>query len=209
MTKQIIMTTLILGTSQIMASSDTNAVATATKAATAGTACSTLKVDFTFYGSADKSYVVKKNTFKTMTPTFTADKLEGATVEIDLLSIDTSADMNNGAATWPAAMSKVRDANTRNKFFKLFTKDIGKAMAKVTKVNADSVDVEISMNGITEAINMTTKTEGDTTVATGKLDVNKFAPEAYKTFSKACAGFHKGASHSEFDIYFTVPATCK
>ncbi len=171
--------------------------------------CSTLKVDFTFYGAADKSYVVKNNTFKTMTPTFTGDKLEGATVEIDLLSVDTSADMNNGASTWPGAMAKVRDANTRNKFFKLFTKDMGKASAKVTKVNADSVDVAITMNGVTETINMTTKTEGDMTVASGKLDVNKFAPEAYKTFVAACAGFHKGGADPEYDIHFTVPATCK
>lgn len=171
--------------------------------------CSTLAVDFTFYGAPDKSYVVKKNTFKTITPTFTGDKLEGATAEIDLMSLDTSADMNNGAATWPPAMGKIRDNNTKNGLFGKFAKGEGKAMAKIAKVNADSVDVEITMNGVTETINMATKTEGDTTVASGKLDIIKFAPEAFKNFVAVCAGFHKGKTHSEIDIHFTVPATCK
>ena len=172
----------------------------------AGT-CSDAKVDFTFYGAEDKSYVVTKNTFKTIT--VTGDKLEGAKAEIDLMSIDTSADLSNGDSKWPAAMVKVRDNNTINGLFKKFTKGDGKAIAKITKVNKDSVDVEITMNGVTETINMTTKTEGDTTTASGKLDIVKFAPEAFQNFAKLCAGFHKGKSHSEIDLNFTVPASCK
>jgi len=171
--------------------------------------CSDVKVDFTFYGAEDKSYVVAKNTFKDIKATFTDDKLEGATAEIDLMSIDTSADMNNGKATWPDAMAKVRDNNTKNSLFGKFTKDKGKAQAKIVKVNADSVDVEISMNGVTEKITMKTKTEGDTTTASGKLDVIKFAPEAWKTFSSVCKGFHKGKSWSEIDLNFHVPSSCK
>ncbi|NKQ40360.1 MAG: hypothetical protein HF962_02175 [Sulfurovum sp.] len=172
--------------------------------------CSTLKVGFTFFGAPDKSYVVKDNTFKTITPTFTGDKLEGATAVIDLMTLDTSADMNNGpTAKWPAAMATVRDNNTRNGLFKKFKAGDGKAMAKIAKVNADSVDVEIAMNGVTETINMKTKTEGDMTVATGKLDIIKFAPVAFKSFETICRGFHKGKTNSEIEISFAVPAACK
>lgn len=171
--------------------------------------CSDLKVGFDFFGAPDNSYIVKNNTFKTMTPTFKDDKLEGATVEIDLMSVDTSADLNNGAAVWPAAMIKIRDMNTKNKFFGLFTAGDGKGLAKITKVSDGALDLEVTMNGKTETIAMTTKVDGDKMVATGKLDINKFAPEAYVTFSKACAGFHKGASNPEITIHFQVPATCK
>jgi len=171
--------------------------------------CSDLKIDFTFFGAPDKSYIVTKNTFKTITPTFTGDKLEGATVEIDLMSLDTSADLSNGTGKWPTSMMGIRDNNTKNGLFKNMAKGDGKASAKITKVNADSVDVEITMNGATETINMKTKTEGDTTIASGKLDIIKFAPEAWGKFAAICKGFHKGASHSEIDLNFSVPATCK
>lgn len=171
--------------------------------------CSGVKVDFTFYGAADKSYVVTKNTFKEIKTAFVDDNLEGATAEIDLMSIDTSADPSNGKAKWAGALLKVRDINTKNSFFGKFGKDKGKAHAKIVKVNADSIDVEISMNGVTEKITMNTKTEGETTSASGKLDVAKFAPEAWKTFSNVCKGFHKGKSWSEIDLNFHVPSSCK
>lgn len=171
--------------------------------------CSDVKVDFTFYGAEDKSYIVVKNTFKEINATFTNDKLEGATAEIDLMSIDTSADMNNGKATWPDAMATVRDNNTKNAFFGKFAKDKEKAQAKIVKVDGDSIEVEITMNGVTEKITMKTKTEGDTTTASGKLDVAKFAPEAWKTFANVCKGFHKGKSWSEIDLNFHVPSSCK
>ena len=171
--------------------------------------CSDLKVGFDFFGAPDDSYVVKNNTFATMTPIFKDDKLEGATVEIDLMSVDTSADMNNGAATWPAAMGKIRDMNTKNAFFGKFTAGEGKAVAKITKVSADSVDVEITMNGKTETINLKTKIDGDSMIASGPLDINNFAPDAYANFAKTCAGFHKGKSNPVLNVHFKVPATCK
>ena len=169
--------------------------------------CSDAKVDFTFYGAKDKSYVVTKNTFKTIK--ITGDKLEGATAEIDLMSVDTSADLNNGAGKWPAAMMKVRDMNTVNGLFKKMTKGDGKATAKVTKVEKDSIDVEITMNGVTKTVKMATKADDKGTVATGKLDIVKFAPDAFKNFAKLCAGFHKGFSHSEIDLVLTLPKECK
>lgn len=169
--------------------------------------CSDTKLDFTFYGAKDKSYVVTKNTFKSIE--IKGDKLEGATATIDLLSIDTSADLSNGKSKWPAMMVKIRDNNTINGLFKKFTKGDGKATAKITKVEEKSIDVEITMNGKTETLKMETKKEGKTTVATGTLDINKFAPEAFKNFAKVCSGFHKGFSHSEIDLILTIPETCK
>ena len=173
------------------------------------TNCSDLKVGFDFFGAPDNSYVVKNNTFKTITPTFKDDKLEGATVEIDLMSVDTSADMNNGAATWPPAMAGVRDNNTKNALFGKFTAGEGKVKAKIVKVSNGALDLEVTMNGKTEIIAMTTKIDGDKMAATGKLDINKFAPKAFVTFAKTCAGFHKGASNPEITVHFAVPATCK
>jgi len=170
-------------------------------------ACSDLKLDFTFYGSPDNSYVVTKNTFKTIKAD--GDTLAGATVEIDLMSIDTSADLNNGSAKWPAAMATVRDNNTKNAFFKKMKAGDGKVTAKVAKVDGDKVTVEITMNGKTETVEMTSKAEGDRTVVTGKVDVSKFAPDAWKSFATVCKGFHKGASNPEQEITFSVPAACK
>ncbi|MCH9814018.1 MAG: YceI family protein [Epsilonproteobacteria bacterium] len=171
--------------------------------------CTDVKVDFTFYGAPDKSYIVTKNTFTDIKATFVADKLEGATAQINLLSIDTSADLNNKGAQWPPAMAKVRDNNTKNSLFKKYTTQTGKATAKVLKVNKESVDVEITMNGVTEKISMATKTEDDTTTASGKLDIAKFGPKAWQSFEKICKGFHRGKSWSEVDLNFYVPSSCK
>lgn len=170
-------------------------------------ACSDLKLDFTFYGSPDNSYVVTKNTFKTIKAD--GDTLAGATVEIDLMSIDTSADLNNGSAKWPAAMATVRDNNTKNSFFKKMKKGDGKVSAKVVKIVDGSADIEITMNGLTETVAFKTKTEGDRTVGTGTVDVAKFAPDAWKAFATVCKGFHKGMSHPEQEITFSVPTSCK
>lgn len=171
--------------------------------------CINLKVDWTFYGAADKSYVVTKNTFTDIKATFTNDTLEGATAQINLMSIDTSADLNNNGSTWPMTMAKVRDNNTKRSLFGKFIKNNGKATAKVISVVDDSVDVEITMNGITEKIKMTTKTDHNITIASGKLDVAKFSPEAWKSFATICKGFHKGKSWSEIDLNFYVPENCK
>jgi len=171
--------------------------------------CGDLKVDFTFYGSEDKSYVVTKNTFKEIKATFADDKLEGATAEIDLMSIDTSADMSNGAAKWPDAMAAVRNNNIKNTFFSKFAKGDGKASAKILKVNADSVDMEIKANDVTQTLTMSMKTQGDTTTASGKLDVAKFSDSAWATFIVVCKGFHKGKSWSEVDLNFHISANCK
>ncbi|MEN5408162.1 YceI family protein [Aliarcobacter butzleri] len=176
----------------------------------AGVCSDKLKYDFTFYGAEDKSYVVTKNTFKTATSNFPSEKLLNATLNIDAFSIDTSADLNNGVAKWPAAMVTVRNNNISNNFFKLFEKDAGKVDVKIVKIVANSMDVEFKMNGVTKVIPFAYKTEGDTIKATGKLDVLAFGVDkAWAQFSAVCKSFHHGKSWNEIDINFEVPASCK
>ncbi|RXK12159.1 hypothetical protein CP965_10290 [Halarcobacter mediterraneus] len=176
----------------------------------AGSCEDNLKYDFTFFGAPDKSYVVTKNTFTNSKSNFPNGKLLNATLEIDALSLDTSADMNNGKAMWPASMAKVRNMNTVNNFFKGFEKDIGKINVKIIKVAADSMDVEFKMNGETKVIPFSYKTEGDTIKASGKLDVLAFnTNKAWTRFAAVCSAFHKGKSWNEIDVFFEVPASCK
>ncbi|MFY4750423.1 YceI family protein, partial [Aliarcobacter butzleri] len=139
-----------------------------------------------------------------------SEKLLNATLNIDTFSIDTSADLNNGAAKWPAAMVTVRNNNISNNFFKLFEKDAGKVDVKIVKIAANSMDVEFKMNGVTKVIPFAYKTEGDTIKATGKLDVLAFGVDkAWAQFSAVCKSFHHGKSWNEIDINFEVPASCK
>lgn len=176
----------------------------------AGVCSDKLKYDFTFYGAMDKSYVVTKNTFKTATSNFPSEKLLNATLNIDAFSLDTSADMSNGAAKWPASMAKIRDMNTVNNFFKKFEKDAGKIDVKVVKIADNSMDLEFKMNGVTKVIPFSYKVEGDMIKAMGKLDVLAFnTNSAWARFAAVCKGFHKGKSWSELDINFEVPASCK
>ena len=176
----------------------------------AGVCSDKLHYDFTFYGASDKSYVVTKNTFKKATATFPGEKILNSTLSIDAFSIDTSADMSNGKAKWPAAMAKIRDNNIINNFFKKFAKDAGKIDVKIVKVEASSMDLEFKMNGVTKIIPFTYKTTNGMIQASGKLDVLAFNTNAaWKQFSAVCKGFHKGKSWSEIDVNFQVPSNCK
>jgi len=176
----------------------------------AGMCSDKLNYDFTFYGAADKSYVVTKNTFKTSTSNFPSEKLLNSTLSIDAFSIDTSADMSNGKGQWPASMAILRNNNTINNFFKKFDKDAGKIDVKIVKIGADSMDVEFKMNGMTKIIPFSYKENAGMIEATGKLDVLAFGTDtAWQRFASVCKGFHKGKSWSEIDVNFTVPSSCK
>ncbi len=169
-----------------------------------------LTYDFTFYGAADKSYVVTKNTFTKSTSNFPKGKLLNASIDIDAFSLDTSADLSNGKAKWPAAMAKIRNNNTINNFFKKFEKDLGKINVKVVKINKDSLDLEFKMNGITKVIPFSYKIEASKLKASGKLDLLAFnTSKAWAQFSAVCRGFHKGKSWNELDLHFEVDASCK
>lgn len=176
----------------------------------AGKCSDGFKLDFTFFGAPDKGYVVTKNTFKTMNSNFPSEKLLNATVDIDAMSIDTSADLNNMKAKWPASMATLRNNNTKNNFFKKFEKDPGKVSAKITKVEANSLQVAVTMNGVTKEIPFAYKVDGDTLKAEGKVDVLAFnTSAAWSQFEKICKGFHHGKSWPEITLYFQVPASCK
>lgn len=169
-----------------------------------------LKYDFTFYGAMDKSYVVTKNTFKKAISNFPSGKLLNATLDIDAFSLDTSADMNNGAAMWPASMAVIRNNNTVNNFFKRFENNARKINVKVVKIADSSMDLEFKMNGVTKIIPFSYKVEADMIKASGKLDILAFnTSKAWTAFSAVCKSFHKGKSWNEIDIFFEVPANCK
>lgn len=176
----------------------------------ANTCSDSLKYDFTFYGASDKSYIVTKNTFKKATSDFPKNKLLNATLNIDALSLDTSADLSNGKAKWPASMAGLRNNNTINNFFKKFDKDIGKIDLKIIKISASTIDVEFKMNGVKKVIPFSYKKESNLIKANGKLDILAFnTSKAWDRFSAVCRGFHKGESWSELDINFEVSASCK
>lgn len=177
----------------------------------AGVCSDGLKFDFTFFGAKDKSYVVTKNTFKSSKSDFPKEKLLNATLDIDAFSLDTSADMSNGKAKWPASMAKVRDNNTINNFFKKFTTDAGKINAKITKVTDKEIIVDIKMNGVTKSIPFAYEVKDGNIEAKAPLNVLDFKTDAaWKQFEKVCSMvFHKGKSWSTIDIFFKVPASCK
>lgn len=176
----------------------------------AGKCSDGLKFDFTFYGAPDKSYVVTKNTFKKYESNFPSEKLLNATLDIDALSLDTSADLSNQTGKWPVAMVNIRNANTVNKFFKQFDKDAGKVQVKILKIEDKTMNLAFTMNGVTKEIPFEYGVEGDIVKAHGKLDVLSFGVEnAWKGFTTICKGFHHGKSWSEIEIFFQVPASCK
>lgn len=169
-----------------------------------------LKYNFTFFGAADKSYVVTKNTFKTATSNFPEGKLLNATLDIDALSIDTSADLSNGKGKWPEPMVNIRNMNVVNNFFKQFETDIGKVSTKIVKIQDSVIDVEFKMNGVTKIIPFSYKIEDGIIKANGKLDILDFnTTKAWTRFSAVCKSFHHGKSWSELDIFFEVPENCK
>lgn len=192
--KLIVLTMLILGVTSLHAD----------------TCSDGLKFNFTFFGGANKEYVVTKNTFNTYKSSFPAGKLQNATLDIDAFSIETKADMNNINAKWPASMATLRNNNTKNNFFKKFTKNAGKINVKVVKVGSADMTLAFSMNGVTKNIPFTYSVSNGTINAKGKLNVLDFKTDtAWKAFSMICKGFHHGKSWETIDIFFSVPASCK
>ncbi len=170
-----------------------------------------LKFDFTFYGAPNKEYVVTKNTFIKFESNFPDSKLLNATLKIDATSLDTSADLSNIKATWPAAMAKTRNTNTINQFFKKFENDPAVVEAKIVKIGEDTIDVEFKMNGVTKVLPFKYEIKDNLLKASGKMDVLEFnTQKAWESFQKVCEKvFHHGKSWSEIDINFEVDASCK
>ncbi|MSN96254.1 hypothetical protein F1B92_03440 [Campylobacter sp. FMV-PI01] len=177
----------------------------------AGVCSDSFKYDFTFFGSPNKEYVVTKNTFTKFNVNFPEEKLLNATLEIDALSLDTSADMSNMGKEWPKAMAKTRNNNTINQFFKKFEKDPAKVSAKITEVGDSEIKVAFTMNGVTKEIPLSYKVENGLIKASGKLEILDFnTQKAWEAFNRICEkAFHHGKSWSEININFEVSDSCK
>lgn len=165
------------------------------------------KVHFTFYGAPDKSYVVTKNTFTEYETASETGKLVGATIDIDATSVDTSHDLSNGmGGQWPANFVPIRNMNVVNGLFNNYVNP-GKVAAKIASVDAEKVNVEVTMNGETRTIPMDYSIAEGVLSAAGKLDILDFnAAEAFAKFEALCkVAWHKGKSWSEIEIFFEVP----
>lgn len=163
---------------------------------------------FTAYGAPEKAYAFKGNTFKKYSLKSESGALTGATIKIDTTSLDTSHDMNNGkGGEWPASLAGMRDSNLVNGFFKNFEKDGTEVTAKISSIGEDSVDLEVTMNGVTKTIPMKFKMKGDELLATGSLDVLDFnTNKAFESLRMMCeSAFHQGKTWSDIDFEFHVP----
>ncbi|ABE50458.1 YceI family protein [Methylobacillus flagellatus] len=172
------------------------------------------KFSFTAFGAPDKSYVVSKNTFKKYEVASSTGKLEGATINIDSTSLDTSADLNNGeGGKWDAGIPMIRNMNVVSGLFKNFANP-GKISAKIDKIEGETLQLAVTMNDVTKVIPMKVTEKGSNFHAKGTLDIIKDfnGSKAFAKFEKVCTqAFHKGKSWSDVDIEFEVPVkkSCK
>ncbi|PHS23329.1 MAG: hypothetical protein COA83_10210 [Methylophaga sp.] len=164
-------------------------------------------MSFTAYGAPEKNYIVKGNKFKEYTLASESGLLKGASIEIDATSLDTSFTKDNGlGAEWPAMFLTLRDSNVVGYFFNKFKTDPAKINATISAINEDSLDLDVTMNGVTKTIAMSFTVEEGKLMAAGKLEILDFAPKAFKSLRDVCeAGFHQGKSWSDIDLKFDVP----
>ncbi len=125
--------------------------------------------------------------------------LSSATFEINTKSTDTG--------------DKARDVKIFNFFFKTMVKG-SKITGKVLKVNADKIDVELTFNGVTKKILMTSTVtdEGKNLILSGAIDVLDFGmKENLGALTKACFEKHEGVTWPNVDIELVTPitSTCK
>lgn len=163
-------------------------------------------MSFTAYGAPDKSYIVKDNTFKEYSLSSDSGFLNGASIEIDATTLDTSATKDNGlGGEWPAAFLTMRDSNVTNYFFNKFKTEPAKIMATISAVNEGSLDLDVTMNGVTKTLPMSFIIQDGQLLAEGGLEILDFSPKAFKSLAAMCAGFHQGKSWSDIDLKFQVP----
>lgn len=161
---------------------------------------------FTAYGAKDKSYVVSENTFTKYELASESGKLMGAGITINTNSLDTSKDLNNGGGgQWPASLAAVRNGNVINGLFNNFSNP-GKISGKISSIDAESISLDLTMNGETKTIPMSYSVTNGKLSAEGTLDILDFnGAEAFKKFAKICRSWHKGKSWSDVKIEFSVP----
>ncbi|MGY1488609.1 YceI family protein [Methylobacillus pratensis] len=172
------------------------------------------KFYFTAFGAPDKSYVVSKNTFKKYQLASSTGKLEGATIDIDSTSLDTSADLNNGSGgQWDPSFAAVRNNNVVTGLFKSFASP-GKISAKIDKIEGDTLQLAVTMNEVTKVIPMKVTEKGGNFHAKGTLDIIKDfnGSKAFAKLERICTqAFHRGKTWTDVDIEFEVPVkkSCK
>jgi len=114
--------------------------------------------------------------------------LEGARVIINKHSVDTK---NPG-----------RD-KTLDEFF--FSKLKGDIKAKIEKVGDKTLDVAITLNGVTKKIPFTYTKKGGIIEAKGVIDIFDFSgSEALASIAKACFDKHQGKTWNDITLTFTI-----
>ncbi|MFY7992329.1 MAG: YceI family protein [Bacteriovoracaceae bacterium] len=108
---------------------------------------------------------------------------------------------------------KARDLKIFNFFFKTMVKGT-KITGKVVKVNADKVDVELTLNGTTKTVVMTSKYDEKKGLLTlnGAVDVLEFGmKDNLAAITKACYEKHEGVTWPDVQIELVASVTksCK
>lgn len=128
-----------------------------------------------------------------------AEMLGGATFEINSQSVETG--------------DKARDVKIEQFFFKKMLKGT-KITGKVLKSSEGKADVEITMNGSTSVVPMTSKYDEKTkkVTLTGDIDVLSFGMKSnLATLTKACFEKHEGVTWPNVNIELSanVKSDCK
>lgn len=166
------------------------------------------KLGLTGFGFPDKSYDVKDIVFTDYQINAENNQLLNGEIAINGQSIDTTADKRNWDRNgeWPDATLQMRNSNIANGLFKNFA-DEGKILAKVTAISADVLDLEVTMNGVSQTVKVPYTIEAGVLTAKGTLDMADFnTSEALKTFAALCTmAWHRGKTWTDVAFYFTVP----
>ena len=115
--------------------------------------------------------------------------LEGAKVVIETASVDTK---NAG-----------RDAKLVKSFFKV--QGVDRIEAVVTQVRDGSLDVNVTMNGVSRIVPMKSEWEGDEVEAEGWIDLGDFDMlPSLRAINKACYDKHAGKTWQEVKLEFEL-----
>lgn len=128
-----------------------------------------------------------------------ADLLSSATFTVNSQSVDSG--------------DKARDIKIMQFFFKKMLKGTN-ITGKVLKVTDDLLDVELSMNGTTKTVPMTSKFDEATSKLTlkGAVDVLEFGmKDSLAALTKACMEKHEGVTWPNVDLELvaTIQKSCK
>ena len=131
-----------------------------------------------------------KGTFDKINFTKGDECLKGAKVSIDKSSVDTK---NPG-----------RDKTLRLFFFDRLEGDI---KAKIVAVKEKTLDVAVTLNGVTKTIPFFYTKKDGLIHAKGVIDLFDFSGlEALRSINKACFDKHQGKTWNDVELHFTIDA---